>query len=148
MLCMFMRVMPSQGLLHATGLALMTYHNHKDDFRKLQVRGLTHGSGGWPVTVVVIDVRLRRLLRGGDDDFCKLQGGTRDGRVEHVRSQHGRDQHMIGRCSCLNLLMVRLLACCVQGDVKAGVLIALARLVNSSKHLVIVPSPRYRYGFP
>ncbi|KXZ45496.1 hypothetical protein GPECTOR_54g238 [Gonium pectorale] len=30
----------AQGLLHATGLALLTYHNHKEDFRKLQLRGM------------------------------------------------------------------------------------------------------------
>ncbi|EFJ41340.1 hypothetical protein VOLCADRAFT_98674 [Volvox carteri f. nagariensis] len=31
----------AQGLLHATGLALLTYQNHRDDFRKLQLRGMT-----------------------------------------------------------------------------------------------------------
>ncbi|KAG2500469.1 hypothetical protein HYH03_002036 [Edaphochlamys debaryana] len=30
----------SQGLVQAVGLALLTYHNHKDDFRKLQLRGM------------------------------------------------------------------------------------------------------------
>ncbi|GFR41537.1 hypothetical protein Agub_g2250 [Astrephomene gubernaculifera] len=29
-----------QGLLHATGLALLTYRNHREDFRKLQLRGM------------------------------------------------------------------------------------------------------------
>ncbi|GLC42205.1 hypothetical protein PLESTB_000642100 [Pleodorina starrii] len=31
----------AQGLLQATGLALLTYHNHREDFRKLQLRGMT-----------------------------------------------------------------------------------------------------------
>ncbi|GLI71524.1 hypothetical protein VaNZ11_016750 [Volvox africanus] len=30
----------AQGLLHAIGLSLLTYHNHRDDFRKLQLRGM------------------------------------------------------------------------------------------------------------
>ncbi|KAG2432682.1 hypothetical protein HYH02_006667 [Chlamydomonas schloesseri] len=30
----------AQGLLHAVGMALLTYNNHKDDFRKLQLRGM------------------------------------------------------------------------------------------------------------
>ncbi|GIL90265.1 hypothetical protein Vretimale_16336 [Volvox reticuliferus] len=29
-----------QGLSHAIGLSLLTYHNHPDDFRKLQLRGM------------------------------------------------------------------------------------------------------------
>eukprot|EP00198_Chlamydomonas_reinhardtii_P009360 XP_001698697.1 soluble starch synthase [Chlamydomonas reinhardtii] len=30
----------AQGLLHAVGVALLTYNNHKEDFRKLQLRGM------------------------------------------------------------------------------------------------------------